>query len=540
MARRRFHPCVRCQAPTLPDRDHCCRCRRRLAEQAAKQTCSGCGKQRVLVDGTDVCILCGRRCQQCGGPVRRAEATLCRPCRLRAEREAAKQPCPRCGRPGLLREETGWCGTCSRPRQAKSPPRECVVCGELRRHCGNGMCARCWQRHPDRPLLQAERIIARLDQPPEWLAAFAVFAADRHCPGRACRLLSGLERLLAEGPASNQALLERARRPGRSMGTLARTLEAFLTGEGLAFGLDQPARLAAGRRQRRIDATPKPLREPVARFAGSLLHARARAVRAGTRPRSDSTIESSLAVVRDFGRFLDDECGVDDWAAVSTAHVERFLSLRPACAARHSGALRQFFRWARRQRLVLVDPTRDLDIGRVRGFRGQTLTLGEQRRLFRRWTKDPGVHPHECLVGMLAMLHAATSTELRNLRVADLDQTRRTLRVRRRPQPVPLDPATWQALQRCLEQRASLDTHNPHLLVTRATKTRDTPASPAYLAHVLDDAGVNPKTLRSTRLVDLVVSLDPKLVAAAFGVSHDGVIDYMPDHVDEARLPSNL
>lgn len=324
------------------------------------------------------------------------------------------------------------------------------------------------------------------------------------------------------------------------MGTLARTLEAFLTGEGLAFGLDQPERLAAGRRQRRIDATPEPLREPVARFADSLLQARARAVRAGTRPRSDSTIESNLAVLRDFGRFLDDECGVDDWAAVSTAHVERFLSLRPACAARHSGALRQFFGWARRQRLVLVDPTRGLDIGRVRGFRGQTLTLGEQRRLFRRWTKDPDVHPHECLVGMLAMLHAATSTELRNLRVADLDQTRRTLRIGQRPQPVPLDPTTWQVLQRCLEQRASLGTHNPHLLVTRATKTRDTPASPAYLAHVLDDAEVNPKTLRSTRLVDLVVSLDPKLVAAAFGVSHDGVIAYMPDHVDEARLPGNL
>lgn len=78
------------------------------------------------------------------------------------------------------------------------------------------------------------------------------------------------------------------------------------------------------------------------------------------------------------------------------------------------------------------------------------------------------------------------------------------------------------------------------MLVTKATKPRDPSASEAYLAHVLDPAGVRPKLLRSTRLVDLVVALDPKLVAAAYRVSHEGVIDYMPDHVDEAWLPRNL
>lgn len=413
----------------------------------------------------------------------------------------------------------------------------CVVCGELRRHCGNGMCGRCWQRHPDRPIVQAEGILARFDDPPEWLPGFAVFAAERHCVGRACGLLTQLERLLTTGPASNQTLLERARRPGRSMGTLARTLEAFLVGEGLAFGLDQAGRLAAGRRQRRVDATPTPLREPVARFAEAQIQARARAMRAGTPPRADSTIESGLAVLRDFGRFLVTVAGIDDWAAVSAAEVEGFLSLRPASASRSSGALRQFFRWARKQRLILVDPTGNLDVPRIRGFHGHTLTLSEQRRLFRRWSTDPDAHPHECLVGILALLHAATSTELRNLRLEHADPVRRTLRVGCRPHPVPLDPVSWAVLKRCLEHRAALGTSNPHLLVTRATKTRDTSASEAYLAHILDPAGVNPKTLRSTRLVDLVVALDPKLVAAAFGVSHEGVIAYMPDHVDEPRLP---
>lgn len=472
--------------------------------------------------------------------MRRKDRTLCRQCRVRAEREAAKRPCPRCGKPGFLREETGWCGICSRPDPPKRPPRVCVVCGELRRHCGNGMCARCWQRHPDRPLVQAEGILARLHDPPQWLTSFAVFTADRHCVGRACVLLTQLERLLTDGPRSNQALLERARRPGRSMGTLARTLETFLVDEGLAFELDQAARLAAGRRQRRIDATPAPLRDPVARFAEAQLQARDRALRSGTHPRSDSTIESSLAILRDFGRFLIEE-RIDNWAAVSIADVENFLSSRPASAGRNSSALRQFFRWARKNHLVLIDPTDGLDVRRIRGFNGQTLTISEQRRLFRRWSNDDAdAHPHECLAGILALMHAATSTELRNLRIEHVDPTQRTLRIGRRPYPVPLDPVSWAVLQRCLDHRASLRTLNPHILVTRATKTRKTPASAAYLAHVLDPAGVYPKVLRSTRLVDLVVALDPKLVAAAFGVSHEGVIDYMPDHVDEPRLPHNL
>jgi hypothetical protein len=33
-----------------------------------------------------------------------------------------------------------------------------------------------------------------------------------------------------------------------------------------------------------------------------------------------------------------------------------------------------------------------------------------------------------------------------------------------------------------------------------------------------------------------VTSLDVKLVAAAFGLNHDGVIAYLPDQVDAARL----
>lgn len=149
------------------------------------------------------------------------------------------------------------------------------------------------------------------------------------------------------------------------------------------------------------------------------------------------------------------------------------------------------------------------------------------------------MHPHEALVGVLALLHAASNLELRQLRLDDFDEVRHSLRLGRRPLPVPLDPVSVSVLQRCLRHRASLDTHNPHLIVTTQTKTRTTPASTAYLSHVLDGAGVAPKRLRSTRIVDLVIALDPKIAGEALGMRAEGLVDYLADHVDAGRLSDN-
>ena len=69
------------------------------------------------------------------------------------------------------------------------------------------MCSLCWQKHPDRPFVRAENVIAGLHDPPPWLRDFASFLAARHCPSRACSLISKTGRLLAEGPTHPQAIL---------------------------------------------------------------------------------------------------------------------------------------------------------------------------------------------------------------------------------------------------------------------------------------------------------------------------------------------
>jgi integrase len=95
------------------------------------------------------------------------------------------------------------------------------------------------------------------------------------------------------------------------------------------------------------------------------------------------------------------------------------------------------------------------------------LTITQQRGLFRRWNADPAAHPHEALVGLLAMLHGASSTELRLLRVDHINASDRSIRLGKRPHPVPLDPVSWTALQRALDHRDTQPTDNPHVIVTR-------------------------------------------------------------------------
>ncbi|SEQ96051.1 tyrosine-type recombinase/integrase [Streptomyces radiopugnans] len=320
------------------------------------------------------------------------------------------------------------------------------------------------------------------------------------------------------------------------MGTFARALEDFFTHRGLALPTDQAERLAAGRRKHRIDAVPEPLRPAVAAFDASRMRAQDRARRAGTRPRSNQTLETALSILRDLARFLTEQRGKDDWALADVQDVEAFLATLPKARKRRLVVLRQFFRFARSKHIVLIDPTRTLIVKEQNGFRGRTLTIDQQRELFRRWSTDDQVHPHEALLGMLALLHGASSTEVRMLQITDIDAAAQTVRLGKRPHPVPMDPASWTVLQRCLAHREAWPTANPHVMVTKGTKAGRSPASTAYLSHVLDDCGYPPRMIRSTRLLDLVNTIDPKLVAAAFGMDPQATLIYLADRVDEGRM----
>jgi site-specific recombinase XerD len=390
----------------------------------------------------------------------------------------------------------------------------------------------------------AARLAQNLDHPPEWLGGFAGYLAVRLSPTRAVALLRQLGGVLTSGSHAPAAVLAAARRPPSghpATAALARALEAFFTSARLTLPADTAAQAAAARRSRRVAETPEAFRAAAAAFDDAQLQARDRARRAGTRPRADRTLEINLTAVRDLARYLTgSRPAVTGWQLAAAGDVEAFLATiaSPANRARQLHALRVFFRWARSHHLILADPARGLRPSSNIPFRGRLLPTAEQRQLLRRWTADTEtLHPHEPAAGLLGLLHGASAAELRQLRAADIDLARATIRLGRRPHPVPLDPATTAALRRCLDHH---DRHhrggNPHLLVNQKSKTVADPVSVSYLEKLLAPAGVTPTLLRVTRLAHLVTTLDPVIVAAAFGVRRGTVLHYLADTVDASRL----
>ncbi|HEY3759945.1 MAG TPA: site-specific integrase [Solirubrobacteraceae bacterium] len=412
----------------------------------------------------------------------------------------------------------------------------------MRRHAAHGLCTACYQRDPLIVGVWVQGAEDRLgDQRPAWFGAFADWLVERCAPAVTLRHLRRLESALHAGidrPAALIAAVSDGGRSGRSPGDAARLLEAFLVAEGLVLASDEQGRLAHRRRQRRVERCPPPLRPAAERYLAWLLAGRDRARRIGERPLKDHTIEQRLAVLADLATRLDQH-GISDWATCSPSHIEAFLA-----SGRDRGfrlaALRDFFHFARQQRICLTDPTAGLAHRPARGFRGRTLTRSDQARLLRRWAAGD-CHPHEALVGLLALLHAAAVSELRPLTINNVNTATRTITLGRRPHRVPLDPLSFAALERCLDHRNQLGTENPHVIVTRGTRAHRTPASQAYLSHILDAAGVTPSLLRQTRLAELTHRFDPRLVAAAFGMTPEGAMHYLIGAVEtEAAVFANV
>ena len=486
-----------------------------------------------------VCVDCGQ-----GGKLH--ARGRCTACYWRAKHDSEKEVCPGCGERWRLRptRQGPRCHRCiRRARPRKQPtPRRCRRCGQVRRHAAHGLCNACYQRDPLIVGVWVQGATERLgERCPDWFGAFAGWLLDRSAPAVSVRHLRRLERALTAGvdrPAALIAAVSDGGRSGRSPGDTARLLEAFLVERGLVLAGDERGRLAHGRRARRIERCPEPLRPAAERYAAWLLTGRERARRIGEQPLTDHTIEQRLAVLAALATHLDRD-DVHDWATCSRAHIEAFLATGRDRGFRLA-ALRDFFHFARQQRVCLTDPTAGLIHRPARGFRGRTLARGDQARLLRRWASGD-CHPHEALVGLLALLHGAAVSELRPLTVNDVNTATRTVRLGRRAQRVPLDPLSFAALEHCLEHRQQLATENPHVIVTRGTRAHRTPASQPYLSHVLDPVGVTPRLLRQTRLAELTHRLDPRLVAAAFGMTPEGALHYLIGAVDsEAAAFANL
>ncbi len=475
-------------------------------------------------------------CSRCGAPVKFRDRDLCHACCRRAAREALKSPCPGCGRLRHLRP-AGICAICDRPAIPRPTAKTiaCRQCGQQRPNAGHGLCNRCKLADPDWPFRYGASLAARLPQAPGWWQALTEFTAARHHPGGAVAILRCAGRvLLADPSAGPRKITDSATRPDGTPTAEGRALAAFFTASSLMLPGDQASRRAAARRQRFLDAVPAGLAAAVTAFSDAQLAEREQDRKARRRRLSDATLETRLRILRDLAGHLASS-GLTSWAEVTTADLERFLAGRARNRHQETYVLRRYFAWARQRKLILIDPARPLRLGPQPGFTGTVLDAGAQRSLLRRWTTN-GTHPHERLAGLLSLLHAASSAEIRRLAIADVNDRNRTVALAGRPFPVPADPATWDAIQACLRHRDQLATLNPHLIVTKATRTGDSPADGTYLTRRLATAGTTPSACRQTRIAQLVNDLDPKLTATALGMQDSGLVRYLADNIDKDRL----
>jgi hypothetical protein len=383
-------------------------------------------------------------------------------------------------------------------------------------------------------------VAARLVTVPTWWDGLTGFAAARHHPGGAVAILRETSRLLtAEPTASAQQLLLCCTGETASAALTARALTAFFTSRGLTLPDDTAQRRAVARRQCYVDAIAEPLRSAVGAFDLDQVAERDRDRRAGRHQLADATLATRLRILRDLAAHLMTARHLTGWAEVATGDLEDFLCRAPANQHQHTYVLRRFFGWAKRHKLTLTNPAQPLRLGAQPGFTGAALDLAQQRALFSRWTSDH-THPHERLIGLLALLHGASNKQVRTLAVVDIDRGRCAAQLSGRRFPTPLDPATRAALTACLRHRDELGTLNPYVIVTGATRTRDTPADSSYLTRALAPSGTTPSACRQSRIAQLVTDLDPKLAAITLGMHDSGMVRYLADNVDRDRLQRTI
>lgn len=493
------------------------------ASRTVKDNCPACHRLRWLRPDTGRCAWCWRTCATCGAP-RRSTEQQCAACRRCTAGQPGRGKCQHCGHRRVPDAATQRCRPCSTPTTAE-PPARCERCGTSGQWAKE-LCKRCYEHSPRTVLTRAVGWAERMSTPPSWWSDFAAHLAEHRHPIYAAGAVATTARLILTTTTSEpRTLLAHAR---NDTPELVGALTDFFRTHGHP---DPPPGLAgqraAARRARRIEATPAPLRPQVTGFADFLLLQREQAQQLGLRPNQLKTIEIRLDTVRDLAIHLH-AAGHMSWAGVTTAHLESFLALTPARRASRLAGLRQFFAYASCAKAVLHNPTDPVTAVQQRGFHGPTLTLAQQRTLYRRWATSRDIHPHEAFIGLAGLLHAATITELRLLTDSGINSYHQSVQFPGRSAALPLDSATWTALERCREHRRRLGSDNPHLLVTRLTRTHRGPAGAAHIRDSLAPLGLLPRILRSTRLLTLADELDIKVLTASLGMSYAGVAHYRP------------
>lgn len=197
-------------------------------------------------------------------------------------------------------------------------------------------------------------------------------------------------------------------------------------------------------------------------------------------------------------------------------------------------ALRSLFGWAKRDGVIFQNPAARIRLGK------------HPRPVWQRLTDEEIIEavqaartPQAKLYLALATVHAARNSQIRAIRLDDVDLGNRRLTIAGRTRP--LDDLTHRLLVHWLDHRRRRWPHttNPHLLISRHSAVRLGPVSKTWILD-LRCTSVNLERLRIDRQLEEAVAVggDPLHLASVFGIGADTAIRYAtnaqqllePDH----------
>lgn len=183
-----------------------------------------------------------------------------------------------------------------------------------------------------------------------------------------------------------------------------------------------------------------------------------------------------------------------------------------------------FFKWAQRYKLTFGNPCKNIDVDY--GHKPtQGLSEERQRELIKRWL-DMDTDPREAVIGILGLLYACSSEEIRNLKIFDLQDGE--LKITGRPINIIFPKKIREIINRYLLWRQSIckGAKNDYFLVSKISYKKNCPVSDSSFRSLLKDTGLSPRDFRATRIHDIASTGNVKLLEG-LGLTYEGIKTYL-------------
>jgi site-specific recombinase XerD len=230
-----------------------------------------------------------------------------------------------------------------------------------------------------------------------------------------------------------------------------------------------------------------------------------------------------------FFDYITSKCECYDIRQIQPDHIIHYLRLLKEKNSQKTVHTRfreldRFFTWAKKNQLIFNNPCKQINVKHY--FRmTEPLTFEEQRALVSRWI-DEKTNSKEALIGILMIVYACSSEEVRFLKMSDINENE--ISIDKRITNIHLAKEIIPILERYLSWRqfTSKGAEIKYLFINRESYKTKLPISHRDIWTVLSHSDLSARRLRATTLLEAAYTGDLKLLEA-FGLSFEGTRPYV-------------